>query len=42
LEEHTYLIIAPIADTDMEKMFGIPVDARDEDKDDTKSLWGTH
>ena len=35
LDERTYLVIAPIDVTEMAKMFGIPVDDRDKDKDDT-------
>ncbi|KAE8802941.1 Auxin-induced protein 5NG4 [Hordeum vulgare] len=34
LEEPTDLVIAPIVGTDMAKLFGIPVDDRDEDKRD--------
>ncbi|KAE8816076.1 hypothetical protein D1007_06398 [Hordeum vulgare] len=36
LEEPTDLVIAPIADTEMAKLFGIPVDDRDEEKRDGK------
>ncbi|KAE8821490.1 hypothetical protein D1007_00263 [Hordeum vulgare] len=35
LEERTDLVIAPIADINMAKLFGIPVDDRDKEKDDT-------
>ncbi|KAE8770447.1 Auxin-induced protein 5NG4 [Hordeum vulgare] len=35
LEERTYLVIAPIADIKMAILFGIPVDDRDKEKDDT-------
>ncbi|KAE8817235.1 hypothetical protein D1007_05125 [Hordeum vulgare] len=35
LEEHTDLVIAPIADIKMAKLFGIPLDDRDKEKDDT-------
>ncbi|KAE8820530.1 hypothetical protein D1007_01271 [Hordeum vulgare] len=34
LEEPTDLVIAPIADTEMAKLFGIPVDDRDEEERD--------
>ncbi|KAE8782627.1 hypothetical protein D1007_44022 [Hordeum vulgare] len=34
LEEPTNLVIAPIADTEMAKLFGIPVDDRDEEERD--------
>ena len=34
LAERTDLVIAPIADTKMAEMFGIPVDDRDKEKDD--------
>ncbi|KAE8807038.1 hypothetical protein D1007_16715 [Hordeum vulgare] len=35
LEKRTNLVIAPIADIKMAKLFGIPVDDRDKEKDDT-------
>ena len=35
LDEHTYFVIAPIADTKMAEMFGILVDDKDKEKDDT-------
>ncbi|KAE8803706.1 hypothetical protein D1007_20394 [Hordeum vulgare] len=35
LEERIDLVIAPIADIKMAKLFGIPVDDRDKEKDDT-------
>ncbi|KAE8796730.1 hypothetical protein D1007_28171 [Hordeum vulgare] len=38
LEERTDLVITPIVDIKMAKLFGIPVDDRDKEKDDT-SVW---
>jgi hypothetical protein len=38
LDEPTDLIIAPMADTEMAKIFGIPVDDRDKEKADETNL----
>ncbi|KAE8776715.1 hypothetical protein D1007_50591 [Hordeum vulgare] len=40
LEEPTDLVIAPIADTEMAKLFGIPVDDRDEEERDEANTSG--
>ncbi|KAE8783405.1 hypothetical protein D1007_43177 [Hordeum vulgare] len=42
LEERTDLVIAPIADIKMAKLFGIPVDDRDKEKDDTSVRAGAN
>ncbi|KAE8778535.1 hypothetical protein D1007_48555 [Hordeum vulgare] len=42
LEERTDLFMAPIADIKMAKLFGIPVDDRDKEKDDTSVRAGAN
>ncbi|KAE8796901.1 hypothetical protein D1007_28027 [Hordeum vulgare] len=42
LDECTYFVIVPIADIKMAKLFGIPVDDRDKEKDDTSVRAGAN